>query len=322
LLADDPAYAERAQQWDHKLRDVQEWLVEAGCRAPTQSPFDRPTTVTYHESCHLVHGQKVSRQPRALLKLLPGVTLTELPESSWCCGSAGIYALTQPDQADALLKRKVGHIATTGAQIVATANPGCHLQIARGLRDAATRVQVVHPVSFTAGDAVLEQGALLFSAAPGSVDGAMFTGTGQGFTGDGEFATLHFQVVTAGDPKIAFAGTDARDNQNHTVILATGVTAVTPKSFVTAFAPAMPNPFGRSTTFAFSLATAGRADLEVFSVDGRRVRTITSGLRDAGEYRLEWNGADDSGHRIAPGVYYARLVTAQGRFTRVVTRLE
>jgi len=181
---------------------------------------------------------------------------------------------------------------------------------------------VVHPVSFTAGDAVLEQGALLFSGAPGSVDGAVFTGTGQGFTGDGEFATLHFQVVAAGDPKIAFAGTDARDNQNHTVILATGVTAVTPKSFVTAFAPAMPNPFGRSTTFAFSLAKAGRADLEVFSVDGRRVRTITSGLRDAGEYRLEWNGADDSGHRIAPGVYYARLVTAQGRFTRVVTRLE
>ena len=181
---------------------------------------------------------------------------------------------------------------------------------------------VVQPVSFTAGDAVLEQGALLFSAAPGSVDGAVFTGTGQGFTGDGEFATLHFQVVAAGDPKFAFAGTDARDNQNHTVILATGVTAVTPKSFVTAFAPAMPNPFGRSTTFAFSLAKAGRADLEVFSVDGRRVRTITSGLRDAGEYRLEWNGADDSGHRIAPGVYYARLVTAQGRFTRVVTRLE
>ena len=108
LLADDPAYAERAQQWDRKLRDVQEWLVEAGCRAPTQSPFDRPTTVTYHESCHLVHGQKVSRQPRALLKLLPGVTLTELPESSWCCGSAGIYALTQPEQAEALLAAEGG----------------------------------------------------------------------------------------------------------------------------------------------------------------------------------------------------------------------
>jgi hypothetical protein len=181
---------------------------------------------------------------------------------------------------------------------------------------------VVQPVSFTAGDAALEQGGLLFSAAPGSVDGAVFTGTGQGFTGDGEFATLHFHVVAAGDPKFGFAGTDARDNQNHTIALATGVTAVTPKSFVTAFAPAMPNPFAHSTAFAFSLAKAGRADLEVFSVDGRRVRTITSGVRDAGEYRLEWNGADDAGRPIAPGVYYARLVTAQGRFTRVVSRLE
>jgi flagellar hook assembly protein FlgD len=128
--------------------------------------------------------------------------------------------------------------------------------------------------------------------------------------------------VAAGDPRFGFAGTDARDTQNHTVSLATGVTAVTPKTFVTAFAPAMPNPFAHNTTFAFSLAKAGRADLEVYSVDGRRVRTITSGLRDAGEYRLQWNGADDAGRRVAPGVYYARLVTAQGHFTRVVTCLE
>ena len=106
--------------------------------------------ITYHESCHLVHGQKISRQPRALLKLLPGVTLTELTESSWCCGSAGIYALTQPEQAEALLKRKVANIRTTGATIVATANPGCHLQIARGLKESAANVQVVHPVSLLA----------------------------------------------------------------------------------------------------------------------------------------------------------------------------
>jgi hypothetical protein len=181
---------------------------------------------------------------------------------------------------------------------------------------------VVQPVNFTAGDAVLEQGAVLFSAEPGAVDGAVFAGAGHGFTGEGEFATVHFQVVAAGDPKFGFATVDARDAQNHNVTLATGVTSAAPRTFVTTLAPAMPNPFGRSTTFAFSLAKAGRADLEVFSVDGRRVRTITSGLRDAGEYRLEWNGADDSGHPIAPGVYYARLVTAQGKFTRVVTRLE
>ena len=150
LLGDDPAYSERAALWDRKLRDVQEWLVEIDCRPPAASPFEEPASITYHESCHLVHGQKISRQPRALLRLLPGVALTELPESSWCCGSAGIYALTQPEQADALLKRKVGHITTTGAAVVATANPGCHLQIARGLKAAATSIQVTHPVSLLA----------------------------------------------------------------------------------------------------------------------------------------------------------------------------
>ena len=150
LLAGDARYAARAQEWDRKLRDVQEWLVEVGCRAPSASPFDRAVAITYHESCHLVHGQKVASQPRALLRLVPGVTLTELPESSWCCGSAGIYALTQPDQAEALLQRKVANVRTTGAALVATANPGCHLQIARGLQDAASDVQVVHPVSLLA----------------------------------------------------------------------------------------------------------------------------------------------------------------------------
>ena len=150
LLAGDPAYRQRAALWDSKLRDIQEWLIEIGCRPPRAAPFDRPATLTYHESCHLVHGQKISRQPRALLRMLPGVTLTELTESTWCCGSAGIYALTQPEQADALLQRKVGHIARTGAEIVATANPGCHLQIARGLQNAGAPVQVMHPVTLLA----------------------------------------------------------------------------------------------------------------------------------------------------------------------------
>ena len=150
LLRDDPDYRQRAALWDTKVRDIHEWLLEVSCRPPAAAPFDAPTTVTYHESCHLVHGQKISRQPRALLRLIPGITLTELPESSWCCGSAGIYALTQPDQADALLTRKVGHIASTSAAIVATANPGCQLQIARGLSAAGAGVQVMHPVSLLA----------------------------------------------------------------------------------------------------------------------------------------------------------------------------
>ncbi|HET7695693.1 MAG TPA: (Fe-S)-binding protein [Vicinamibacterales bacterium] len=150
LLADDAEYAGRARAWDRKLRDVQEWLIEIGCRTPSRAPFDRETAITYHDSCHLAHGQKVSRQPRELLRLLPGVTLTELPESSWCCGSAGIYAITQPAQADALLQRKVANIRGTGAAIVAAANPGCHLQIARGLSQVSAPIEVVHPVSLLA----------------------------------------------------------------------------------------------------------------------------------------------------------------------------
>jgi glycolate oxidase iron-sulfur subunit len=78
------------------------------------------------------------------------VTLVELTESTWCCGSAGVYAITQPVQADALLQRKVAHLKATRARLVATANPGCHLQIARGLRDAGQPMDVAHPVSLLA----------------------------------------------------------------------------------------------------------------------------------------------------------------------------
>ena len=150
LLADDQAYAAAARVWDSKLRDVHEWLQQIDCARPSAAPFDAPTTVTYHESCHLAHGQRVTKPPRALLGLLPGVSLIELPESTWCCGSAGIYALSQPAQAELLLQRKVGHIGSTGATVVATANPGCHLQVARGLQAAGMCIGVYHPVSLLA----------------------------------------------------------------------------------------------------------------------------------------------------------------------------
>jgi len=180
---------------------------------------------------------------------------------------------------------------------------------------------VVQPAAYAAGDEFLAQGGLVFSAEPGSVDGASFAGVGNGISGEGEFATITFHVLASGDPKFGFANLIARDRNNHNVVVSSGVLDVAPKAFVTGFAPAMPNPFSRTTTFQFSLAKQGRAELEVFSVDGRRVRTVATGVRDAGEYRLEWNGSDDSGRPLAAGVYYARLLTAQGRFTRVVTYL-
>jgi glycolate oxidase iron-sulfur subunit len=150
LFEGDGRYAGPAREWDRKVRDISEWLVEIGCRAPSAAPFDRPAVVTYHDSCHLAHGQRVTSQPRALLRLLPGVELVELTESTWCCGSAGVYALTQPAQAGALLNRKVEHLDRTKADVVATANPGCQLQIARGLRDRAHRMIVAHPISLLA----------------------------------------------------------------------------------------------------------------------------------------------------------------------------
>jgi glycolate oxidase iron-sulfur subunit len=150
LLEDDPRYCDAARAWDTKLKDVHEWLSLISCRTPSAAPFDEVITVTYHDSCHLVHGQKVSGPPRALLRLLPGVSFVELTESTWCCGSAGVYALTQPAQAEALLQRKVGHLASSRASVVATANPGCQLQIARGLREAGQPMRVAHPISLLA----------------------------------------------------------------------------------------------------------------------------------------------------------------------------
>jgi len=150
LLHDDPRYRDAAREWDAKLKDVHEWLVQIGCRPPKAAPFDAPQRLTYHDSCHLAHGQKVTTQPRALLALLPDISMVDLPESTWCCGSAGVYALTQPTQAEALLHRKVGHIKSTRATVLATANPGCHLQIARGLRESGQEIEVVHPVSLLA----------------------------------------------------------------------------------------------------------------------------------------------------------------------------
>lgn len=148
LLAGDPAYAERAAAWSRKVRDISEWLAEIGFRKPGLSALSpqRSTSVTYHEACHLCHGQKISSQPREILRAIPGLELRECAEATWCCGSAGVYNLTQPRTAAWLLQRKLGHLRTTGAHLVATANPGCLLQLENGFRAASDAVEIVHPV--------------------------------------------------------------------------------------------------------------------------------------------------------------------------------
>ena len=151
LLAGDPKYSSRAREWSAKVRDIHEWLCAVGFRKPRvgKSPIV-PKSVTYHEACHLCHGQKITRQPREILTAIPGLQLIELPESMWCCGSAGVYNITQPEMAAKLQERKVRHIAETGASTVATANPGCLLQLESGLRKFSHKVAVRHPISLLA----------------------------------------------------------------------------------------------------------------------------------------------------------------------------
>jgi glycolate oxidase iron-sulfur subunit len=143
LLAEDPGYAERARRFAASVKDVSEFLA----REPLRGPL-RPVVmkVTYHDPCHVVHGQKIRTQPRQLLAQIPGLEVVALEESDWCCGSAGIYNLTQPEMAARLLERKVRHVLATGAEAVVTANPGCILQIQQGLRAHGRDVKVVHIV--------------------------------------------------------------------------------------------------------------------------------------------------------------------------------
>jgi glycolate oxidase iron-sulfur subunit len=155
ILSDDPAYADKARLFAAKVRDVSEFLAEAGWNAPLKpiSDFQLPNsaTVAYHDACHLAHGQGVRDAPRELLALLPGVSLVPLAESEICCGSAGVYNLTEPLMARRLLARKIGHIHDTGAQTVATGNPGCLAWIETGLKEMGdTKVRVVHPVTLLA----------------------------------------------------------------------------------------------------------------------------------------------------------------------------
>jgi glycolate oxidase iron-sulfur subunit len=143
LFKDDPAWAERARAFSARVRDVTEYLDEIGI-GPGLGPID--AVVTYQEPCHLVHAQRISAAPRRLLARIPGLTLKEMPESSLCCGSAGIYNVTQPDMAERLQTRKIANVLSVRPQIVATANPGCALQVTNGLRVAGESIAVRHIV--------------------------------------------------------------------------------------------------------------------------------------------------------------------------------
>ena len=137
---DDPAWAERARRFSARVKDVTQLLV--GRPLPMRRPLD--AAVTYQEPCHLVHAQRISKEPRALLTAIPGLELREMAESSLCCGSAGVYNVTNPTESRQLQRRKLDNAAATGAPIIATANPGCLIQLQSGLAERGDPTRVKH----------------------------------------------------------------------------------------------------------------------------------------------------------------------------------
>jgi Fe-S oxidoreductase len=137
----DGGWAERAAEMSGMVRDLAEFLAELGPAAP-RHPL--PVTAAYHDACHLAHAQRITRQPRDLLRAIPELTLVEVPDAGTCCGSAGVYNLLQPAAASELGARKAESVQSTGVPLLISANPGCSLQIASALAERGQDIAVAH----------------------------------------------------------------------------------------------------------------------------------------------------------------------------------
>jgi glycolate dehydrogenase iron-sulfur subunit len=144
LLGDDAARA-----FGKKLRDISELLHEIGWKRPTAAG-KLQGKLAYDEPCHLIHAQKISAAPKAILSAIPGLEVVPLEDAEACCGSAGVYSVVQPALSQAVASRKIDAIRRSGADIVATGNPGCLMQIRNGVKAAGLPVRVVHPVELLA----------------------------------------------------------------------------------------------------------------------------------------------------------------------------
>ncbi len=146
LLRDDPEYHQQAIDFSAKVKDVQEFLAEIELTTELLPISSERLTLVYQDACHLLHGQKISVQPRKLLNQIPNIQLTEPLDAALCCGSAGVYNMLQPETANELGRQKVANLVATGATIIASANPGCTLQIAKHLELQGHQTKILHPI--------------------------------------------------------------------------------------------------------------------------------------------------------------------------------
>jgi glycolate oxidase iron-sulfur subunit len=158
ILQDDPAYRDRAQAFSAQVRDINEFLAEIGLIAPLHPLTEGELPIVFQDACHLIHGQKISLQPRQLLRQIPGVTLREPVDAALCCGSAGVYNMLQPQVAEELGQMKAKNLVNTGAQLIASPNPGCSLQILKHLAQQGHTMPLVHPIELL--DASIQQRSL------------------------------------------------------------------------------------------------------------------------------------------------------------------
>jgi len=143
LLKNDARYAERGERLSKKTRDVMEFLADIGLQGELK---ELKLRVTYQDACHIAHAQRIRAHPRRVIKEIPGIELIELPESDLCCGSAGIYNLVQPDMSESLLERKILNLMETGADVLVAGNPGCLLQIQKGIKEHGLNIKTAHPI--------------------------------------------------------------------------------------------------------------------------------------------------------------------------------
>ncbi|MFA5833058.1 MAG: (Fe-S)-binding protein [Bacteroidota bacterium] len=140
-LHDDPDYAEKAELLSGKVKDISEFLFDIGLKRPVKEFRHR---VTYHDACHLIHAQKISKQPRDVIKSIPGVEYVELNEASWCCGSAGIYNVVRHEDSMKILDRKMENVTIADAEYIVANNPGCITQIEYGCKKNNSTMKIVH----------------------------------------------------------------------------------------------------------------------------------------------------------------------------------
>jgi glycolate oxidase iron-sulfur subunit len=146
ILQDDPNYRDKAKQFSSRVRDVQEFLHDVGLTTKLSPLTEQTLTVVYQDACHLLHGQKISLQPRRLLQKIPGLKLKEPVDAALCCGSAGVYNILQPEIGDELGQQKVTNLLNTGAELIASPNPGCGLQIRKHLDIQGKKIPIMHPM--------------------------------------------------------------------------------------------------------------------------------------------------------------------------------